>query len=132
MEKACVPNDFVFRCGCVKKIIHRKIKSFAAQIIGLCSKRSKTIDRNVSNFCLNRFSHLSQPNNNIFNATVQIASDLKRLSRTILNNWCKYLGNPFIISVYKWNEVAKGHSKCLKRQWRKTIVTAVFTLTPNV
>jgi hypothetical protein len=44
----------------------------AQKINGLCSKRLKTIDRNVSNFCLKRFSHLLQPINNIFNGTDQV------------------------------------------------------------
>jgi hypothetical protein len=39
------------------------------------TKRSETIDRNVSNTYLDRFNHLSQLINNIFNAAIQIACD---------------------------------------------------------
>jgi hypothetical protein len=61
--------------------LHRETKSLAA--IGLCSKRSKTIDRNVLNVCLNRFSHLSQPIINILSATFLVASDFLVFSNDI-------------------------------------------------
>jgi hypothetical protein len=59
----------------VLNFLHRKTKSLVEQnLFGLCSK-IETIDRNLSKFCLKRLSHLSQPINNIFNATDQIACD---------------------------------------------------------
>jgi hypothetical protein len=75
---------FVKRNGKKRKnLAYIQTKSFAAHNNLVCAPSDRKIDRNVSNFCLNRFKHLSQPINNIFNATCQIACAFLIISNDI-------------------------------------------------
>jgi hypothetical protein len=65
---------------------HRKTKPLTAQKKWYVRQAFETIDRIVSTFCRNRFSHLSQPINYIFYATVQIDCD-KRLYTRLKCYW---------------------------------------------
>jgi hypothetical protein len=115
--------------------------ALGTQKSSLCSKWSRKIERDVLKVWLNRYSHLLQPINNIFNATVQIACDKRFFARLerywtfgasiwVILCWMflVFQGNRFRFSVYRLSKavfiwVSSFHSIVLKIEKVNTKVT---------